>query len=57
MKYNLYAKEFQIYKKDFYVFPTIRLLIDNLVYIDRNFAIEFHFLIFHGRLLFLKRGD
>lgn len=56
MKYKLYAKEFQIYKKDFYILPTIRLLIDNLVFIDKNFAIEFHFLVFHGRVLFLKDG-
>ena len=54
MKYCLYAKEFQIYEKDFYMLPTIRLLVNNLIYIDKNFAIEFHFLMFHGRLLFLK---
>ena len=54
MKYKLERKDFGIYKDDIYILPTIRLLIDNMLYLDKNFAIEFHFLVFHSRLLFME---
>ena len=54
MNYYLDAAKFQIYEKDFYILPTIRVLVDNLVYVKKNIAIEFHWLVFHGRLLFLS---
>ena len=54
MKYRLDRKDFEIYNNDFYLFPTIRIFIDNLIYAHRNFSIEFHFLVFHSRLLFMK---
>lgn len=54
MNYYLDRAEFQIYEKDFYIFPTIRLLINNLVYVKKNIAVEFHWLVFHARLLFFS---
>lgn len=54
MDYYLDGAEFQIYEKDFYVLPTIRVLVDNLVCVKKNIAVEFHWLVFHGRLLFLS---
>jgi hypothetical protein len=54
MNYYLDRTEFQIYERDFYIFPTIRLIINNLVYVKKNIAVEFHWLVFHGRLLFFS---
>jgi hypothetical protein len=54
MNYKLKGKQFEIFKNDFYIFPTLRMFIDNHMYLDKNFSIEFHFLIFHARLLFMK---
>ena len=54
MKYKLKRKNFEIWKHDIYLIPTFRIMIDNMVYTEKNFSIEFHFLIFHGRLLFMK---
>ena len=54
MKYKLDRKDFQVYTNDIYILPTIRVYLDNLIYLDRNFSIEFHWLVFHGRLLFMK---
>lgn len=56
MKYKLYRKDFEVWKKDFYILPAIRLFIDNMMYLDKNFSIEFHFLTFHARLLFMEGG-
>ena len=54
MKYKLDRKDFQIYKNDIYILPTFRLYLDNHMYVDKNFSIEFHFIVFHSRLLFMK---
>lgn len=54
MKYKLDRKDFQIYKHDIYILPTFRLYLDNMIYAEKNFSIEFHFLVFHARLLFMK---
>lgn len=55
MKYRLERKDFQIWKDNIYLLPTININIDDMMYINRNFSIEFHFLMFHGRLLFMKQ--
>ena len=54
MKYKLYRKDFQVCVNDIYVLPTIRLFIDNHMYVDKNFSIELHFMVFHSRLLCMK---
>ena len=54
MKYKLDTINFKIYKHDIYLFPTINVYLDNMIYMNNNFSIEFHFLIFHGRMLFMK---
>lgn len=54
MKYKLERNDFVIYKEDIYWLPTIRTVVDNMIYVEKNFSIEFHWLVFHGRLLFIK---
>ena len=54
MKYKLHSKDFEIWKQDLYILPTVRVFIDNRMYLDRNFSIEFHFLMLHARLLFME---
>lgn len=55
MKYRLERKDFQTWKSNIYLLPTINISIDDMMYINRNFSIEFHWLVFHGRLLFMKQ--
>jgi uncharacterized protein YpiB (UPF0302 family) len=54
--YRLERKDFCIFKNEIMIIPTIRIFIDNMVYKEKNFSIEFHFLIIHTRLLFVKQG-
>lgn len=54
MKYKLFRKDFEVYKNIIHLLPTIKLVVNDLVYIKKNFSIEFHFLVFHARLLFMK---
>lgn len=55
MKDYVNIKKFEIYKNDFYLLPTIRFYLNNLVYASENFSLEFHFLTLHFKLLFIKR--
>ena len=54
MKYKVYKKDIEIWKKDIYFLPTIRLFINNMMYWDDNFTIEFHFLVFHAKVMWKK---
>ena len=55
--YRLERKDFCIFKNEIVIIPTIRIFIDNMIYKEKNFSIEFHFLIIHARLLFIKQGQ
>jgi hypothetical protein len=54
MKYKLYRKDFEKWLDRITFLPTIELLIDSPQYDAKNFSIVFHFLVWHGRLLFCK---
>ena len=57
---KLYRKDFCIFKDLVYIFPTIILAFNEQIYTERNFAIEFRWLVFHTRLLWLEsknKGD
>ena len=54
MKYKLYRKDIHMCKNDIYILPSIRLFINNRMYVDKNFSVEFHFIVFHIRLLFMN---
>lgn len=47
-------KDFRIYPNSFYLIPTILLSFKDFMYPMPNFAIEFHFLVFHARILWAK---
>ena len=51
---RLYKHEAIIWKNDIYIIPTITLIINTPIYIGRNFSIEFHWLIFNARLLWVE---
>lgn len=54
MKFEKFEKI--IFQYDIYIFPTIRLFINDYIYDVPNFAIEFHWMVLHCRWLFF-RGD
>ena len=54
MKYKLYRKDFQMCKNDIYILPSIRLFIGDRMEIDKNVSVEFHFIVFHIRVLFMN---
>jgi len=49
---KLIRKDFCVLKNDVYIIPTFRTFINNMMYRNHNFSIEFHWLVFHARLLF-----
>lgn len=57
MKYKLFRKDFNIWKNEIYFLPTIKTFINNMLYVEENFSIEFHFLVFHVRLLFFNQEE
>ena len=55
---KLYRKDVKIYRDWITLIPTVEIHIDDMIYVDRNIAISFHWLVFHARLLWLKeRGS
>lgn len=57
MKYKLYRKDFQMWLDRITFFPTIELLINAPELMCKNFSIVFHFLVWHGRLLFVVEDE
>lgn len=55
MRYELDRVDFITSKQDIYFLPTIKMYFNDRVYMNENFSIEFHFLFFNGRLLFMKK--
>lgn len=51
---KLYKKQFNIFKNYISIVPTIILRPNEPYYLDYNFAIEFHWLVFHARLLWIE---
>lgn len=54
---KLYRKDFRIFKDLFYLLPAIILAFNEPIYTVRNFAIEFRWLVFHARLLWLTKKE
>ena len=54
MKYKLHKIDFQKWKDMIYILPTFIVVTDNMIYTEKNFAIELHFLVWHCRFLFMK---
>ena len=54
---KLKRKDFEIWKNDIYIIPTFRMFINNMIYTNRNFSIEFHWLVFHARLLWVEESE
>ena len=52
--YSLYSKKFEICKYVIYLIPTIEVTINDYMLALKTFTIEFHFLCFHARLLWVK---
>lgn len=51
---RLYRKDIRIYKDWITLIPTIEINLNDMVYLDKNIAITFNWLIFHARLLWIK---
>lgn len=54
---KLTRKYFCIWKNDIYIIPTFRIFINDQIYQNRNFSIEFHWLVFHARLLWMAESE
>lgn len=54
MKYKLYRKGFGMWFDRITFLPTIELMLNAPHYDCRNFIIMFHFLVWHGMLVFCK---
>ena len=45
-----------VLKNIIYLFPAIVLVINDPIYACRNFAIEFRWVVFHARLLWMEEN-
>ena len=57
MKYKLFRKDFQIWKREIAILPYITIQTDSLLYTEKNFAICFGWIVWHGRFLWLAKGE
>ena len=53
---KLIRKDFRVFKDYIFILPAIALDFNNQIYAQTSFAIEFRWLVFHARLVWL-RGD
>ena len=56
-QYKVFRKDFTRWKNSFDFLPALRLQWNDMVYAKPSFAIEFHWLVFHARVLWLKEED
>lgn len=54
---KMIRKDFCVFKDYFYILPTIALAFNDLRYVQKTFQIEFRWLVFHARLLWVKEGE
>lgn len=54
MKLN--RKDFQVWKDHIYILPSIEVVINDMIYTQKNVSITFHWLVFHARLLFMNEN-
>jgi hypothetical protein len=56
MMWTLDKTNFEFYLDRFYIFPAVILDVNNMLYACPTFAIEFHWLGLHTRVLWVKEG-
>lgn len=54
MNFDKRHSKFKVYKDIWYLIPTIIFQFDDRWYRDKNFSLEFHWLCFHGRLMWFE---
>ena len=54
---KLFRKDFCVLKDYVFILPSIALSFNDLRYSAHTFAIEFRWLVFHARLLWVKEGE
>ena len=54
VKYKLFKKNFEKQKETIYLLPTIVIVKDDMLFLCKNISVCFHWLIWHGRLLWLE---
>lgn len=51
------SADFMINTNWFFIIPTIAVNIDSLQYVKRSTSVEFHWLIFHARVIKYREED
>lgn len=54
-KYECWGSRFAVIKDTIHIFPTIVIALNDYWYAKPNFAIEVHFLCWHGKIMWGKR--
>ena len=57
MKYKLFRKNFEVWKNEITLLPTITITINDMIYCKKSIAIRFDWLVFHCRLLWLEQEE
>ena len=48
-----FKKSIAVYRDNIYLLPTVQIKVNEQMYMTRNLAVEFHFAVFHARLMWL----
>ncbi len=48
-----FKSSFAVWKDNIYLIPTVQIKVNEKVYMTRNLAVEFHFAVFHARLMWM----
>ena len=51
---HLLRKDFQMWRNHVYILPSVEIVINDMMYCDKNVAICFHWMTFNVRFLFLE---
>lgn len=54
---KFYRTDFYKDKSRFVIIPTIIIVVNNMLYVKRNIAVEFHWTIFHARIMWIEGGN
>lgn len=54
MKLDKRKCTFKVWNNRFYLLPTIVIDFDDVMFMEKNFSIEFHWICFHARLMWFE---
>jgi len=54
---TFYRAKFNVWANEIFILPTIRIVRNHPIYSLRNLSIEFHWIVFHARVMWMEKED